>query len=123
MSKIEKKTPAPDQKKRAVISYENMQPELLAAFKEVYPRGYADYMGDILKVDKPDGTFFYAVPLEVPDAIYLVKITVKVDDYDEAENGIFNEDVPNEDDNGGDDVFPEEGTENTFNAEEEQEED
>ena len=48
-------------KKRAVISYENMSEELMEAFKEKYPRGYADYMGDIFKVDKPDGTSFYAV--------------------------------------------------------------
>ena len=59
-------------KKRAVISYDNMSPELQAAFKEKYPRGYADYMGDIFKVDKPDGTFFYAVEVDIPDAVYLV---------------------------------------------------
>ena len=53
-------------KKRAVISYDNMSPELQAAFKEKYPRGYADYMGDIFKVDKPDGTFFYAVEVDIP---------------------------------------------------------
>ena len=35
-----------------------MSPELAEAFKEKYPHGYADYMGDIFKVVKPDGTFF-----------------------------------------------------------------
>ncbi len=44
-------------KRRAVISYENMSTELMEAFKEKYPHGYADYMGDIFKVVKPDGTF------------------------------------------------------------------
>ena len=72
-------------KKRAVISYDNMSPELQAAFKEKYPRGYADYMGDIFKVDKPDGTFFYAVEVDIPDAVYLVKIDVDIDDYEKAE--------------------------------------
>ena len=76
-------------KKRAVISYENMSEELLEAFKEKYPKGYADYMGDIFKVEKPDGSSFYAVTLEVPDALYLVKIKVKVDDYDDAEDELF----------------------------------
>ena len=90
-------TPIPkSQKKRSVISYANMSPELLSAFKEKYPKGYADYMGDINKIDKPNGTFFYAVSLEVIDAIYLVKIEVKIDDYDDAENGLFG-------DNSGDD--------------------
>ncbi|HIT49288.1 MAG TPA: hypothetical protein IAC34_07340 [Candidatus Coprenecus stercoripullorum] len=83
-------------KKRAVISYDNMFPELREAFKEKYPRGYADYMADLFKVDKPDGTFFYAVSIEIPDAVYLVKIPVKVDDYEEAENDLF-EDAEEED--------------------------
>ena len=80
-------------KKRAVVRYDNMSPELQAAFKEKYPRGYADYMGDIFKVDKPDGTFFYAVSVEIPDAIYLVKIDVDIDDYEKAESDLFDEDV------------------------------
>ena len=79
-------------KKRAVISYENMSDALMEAFKEKYPHGYADYMGDIFKVDKPDGTSFYAVPLEIPDALYLVKIKVRVDDYEDAEEVFKNED-------------------------------
>ena len=107
-------------KKRSVISYANLSPELLAALKEKYPRGYADYMGDIIKVDKPDGSFFYAVSLEVPDAIYLVKVDVKIDDYEDAENGLFG--------GGGDidaddpDDFPDDDTSSSFSEEEESDE-
>lgn len=122
MSKSENKPTAIPQKRRAVVSYENMSPELQAAFKEKYPKGYADYMGDLFKVEKPDGSFFYAVSVEIPDAIYLVKMTVKVDDYEEAENELFNEGGTDSGE-GGDDVFPDEGTENSFAAEEETEED
>jgi hypothetical protein len=93
-------------KKRAVISYENMSPELAEAFKEKYPHGYADYMGDIFKVVKPDGTFFHAVSVEIPDAIYLVKIKVKVDDYEDVQNGLFKDDNDDDDDDSGDDGFP-----------------
>ena len=50
-------------------------------------------MGDIFKVDKPDGTFFYAVEVDIPDAVYLVKIDVDIDDYEKAENDLFDEDV------------------------------
>ena len=85
---------ARQQKKRAVVSYANMSAELAAAFKEKYPKGYADYMGDLFKVDKPDGSFFYAISLEIPDAIYLVKIDVKIDDYDDVENGLFGNPAP-----------------------------
>ena len=86
---MDNKTP----KKRAAISYENMSQELLDAFKEKYPHGYADYLSDIIKVDKPDGSCFYAVSLEVPDAIYLVKIKVKVDDREDIENGLFKDET------------------------------
>ncbi|NLA15766.1 MAG: hypothetical protein GX877_04425 [Bacteroidales bacterium] len=87
-----KKTPVqrpPVNKKRLVIGYTNMPPQLLQFWNEKYPRGYADYMGDIMKVDKPDGTYFYAVTFEIPEAIYLVKVEVKIDDYDEIEKDIF----------------------------------
>ena len=97
--------------KRAVVSYENMSAELQAAFKEKYPKGYADYMGDIFKVDKPDGSSFYAVSVEMPGAIYLVKISVKVDDYEDVEKDLFNDDI--EDDAAGDGTFPEDGTDSS----------
>lgn len=90
-------------KKRAVISYENMSDELMDAFREKYPHGYADYMGDIFKVDKPDGTSFYAVSLEIPDALYLVKIKVKVDDYGDVDDDLF------KDEDGGDGEDGDEG--------------
>lgn len=95
-------------KKRAVISYENMSQDLLDAFKEKYPHGYADYLGDIFKVEKPNGDFFYAVSLEVPDAVYLVKIKVKIDDYQDVENDLFkDEDSDGDSDtDADDDRFP-----------------
>lgn len=72
-----------DQKKRAVVSYENMSEEVAAAFNEKYPKGLVDYLPDVRKIDKPDGTSIYTVTIEIPDAIYLVKIKMKVDDADE----------------------------------------
>lgn len=93
--------------KRAVISYENMSQELLDAFKEKYPHGYADYLSDIIKVDKPDGSCFYAVSLEVPGAIYLVKIKVRIDDKEDIENGLFKDENDIDDDaDDGDGSFP-----------------
>ena len=63
------------QKKRAVVSYENMSRELSEAFAQKYPKGFSDYLPDLIKYDKP----------EIPDAIYLVKIKVKTDDADDIE--------------------------------------
>ena len=59
-------------------------PDLAAAFQEKYPRGFNDYLNDLVKYPKPDGTTFYAVTVEVPDAIYLVKINVKTDDLEDV---------------------------------------
>lgn len=73
-----------------------MSQELLDAFKEKYPRGYADYLSDIIKVDKPDGTSFYAVSLEVPGTTYLVKIKVKVDEREDVEEGLFKDEDSDE---------------------------
>lgn len=81
-----KKKPV-NNKKKLVVSYENLSPELLEAFKLRYPQGYQD---EVIKVDKPNGTCFYAVTLDTEDAVYLVKVNVKVDtkikDEDEEKN-------------------------------------
>ena len=87
-------------KRRAVVSFENMSEELAAAFSEKYPKGYSDYFPDLVKYDKPDGTSFYAVTIEIPDAIYLVKIKVKTDDAEDSERWLDGED--NEDSDGND---------------------
>ena len=78
-------------KKRHVVSYENMSAELLAAFNEKYPRGYQDFLDDLVKYPKPDGSSFYAVTVEIPDAIYLVKIQVKTDDAEDIERWLEGE--------------------------------
>lgn len=80
-----------DGKKRHVVSYENMSQELAAAFAEKYPRGFNDYLNDLVKYPKPDGTSFYAVTVEIPDAIYLVKIKVDVDDVEDLERWLEGE--------------------------------
>lgn len=63
-------------KKRSVISYSNLSPELLKEFKNKYPYGYQN---DVIKVVKPNGDFFHAVTMETDDAVYLVKVNVKID--------------------------------------------
>ncbi len=78
------------QKKRAVVSYENMSSELSACFAEKYPKGYSDFFPDIKEYPKPDGTSFYAVTVETEEAIYLVKIKIKVDDADELARWLDN---------------------------------
>ncbi|MBR6458037.1 MAG: hypothetical protein IKS71_05520 [Bacteroidales bacterium] len=68
-----------------------MSEELATAFAEKYPRGFNDYLNDLVKYPKPDGTSFYAVTVEIPDAIYLVKIKVDVDDVEDLERWLEGE--------------------------------
>lgn len=115
-------------KKRIIISYDNMSQDLKDAFDHKYPHGYADYMGDILKVDKPDGTCFHAVQFkpeaeegeEVEDVLYLVKITVNTDDVEEVEKELFEDNTDDGVDSEGG-VLP--GNDNDFNTHSEDEAD
>lgn len=85
-----------DNKKRHVVSYENMKPEVAEAFNLKYPQGFNDYLADLVKYPKPDGTSFYAVTIEIPDAIYLVKIKVDVDDVEDLERWLDGEEEAGE---------------------------
>ena len=100
-------------KKRLVVSYGRMseREDLEAAFKEKYPRGYSDYMGDLFKVDKPDGSSFYALTVETEDSVYLIKMELKIDNAEDAQKELFPDadasDVPTEGE-----TFPDDNTEN-----------
>ncbi len=78
-------------KKHSVISLHNLPVELQEAVKNKYPTGYTDYM---IRVDKPSGDFFYAVPFETEDVSYLVKVNVKIDDHiEEEEKDYYNDEI------------------------------
>jgi len=93
------------EKKKLVISYKNLTPELIRLLKLKYPYGYHNH---VIKVTKPNNDFFHAITLDTDDASYLVKVNVKIDtkpkDEDE-EKGFFSDldDIGTEED-----TFPEE---------------
>ncbi len=109
-------------KKRFVVSYDNMSQDLKDAFDRKYPHGYADYMGDILKVDKPDGSFFHAVRFKPEpeddepqeDVLYLVKINVNTDDAEKVEKDLFEDNGADDDADPDGGVLP--GNDNDFNT-------
>ncbi len=68
-----------------------MSPELAEIFAEKYPKGFNDYLQDLVKYPKPDGTSFYAVTIETEDSIYLVKIKVRIDDAEDIERWLEGE--------------------------------
>lgn len=78
-------------KKKLVISYKNLSPEILALVKKKYPYGYQDH---VIKVTKPNNDFFYAITLDTEDASYLIKVNVKIDTKpkdDDDEKGFFSD--------------------------------
>lgn len=106
-SEIEKKAV----KKRVVISYENLSEDLTTALKERYPLGFTDQM---IRVDKPNGDFFYGVVFETQDINYLVKISVKIDNKakEEIEKDLFaDEEVEADEIKGADEIEDQADTE------------
>ena len=65
-------------KRRSVVSFANLPEELQEEVKKLYPYGYNEAM---MRIEKPNGDFFYAVPFETEEVSYLVKVTVKIDDH------------------------------------------
>ena len=76
-------------KKRLIISYHNLSEELQEKLRQQYPNVYTESM---IRIDKGQGNFFYAVVLETEDINYLVKVDVKIDDIeDEDEKDYFDD--------------------------------
>ena len=74
---------APNNKRKSVISFNNLPLELQEAVKAAYPYGYSD---SLMRIDKPNGDFFFVVPFETEEVSYLVKIDVRVDDITDDED-------------------------------------
>ena len=97
-------------KKRLVTNIHNLTAEQQDELKNLYPKGFSDVM---MRIDKPNGDFFYAVPFDTDEIAYMVKIDVKIDDnaqeeddkdyYDDEIKGADEiQDDANSDDGGGD---------------------
>ena len=92
------RTMARDSRKRHVVSYEKMNEELASLFNEKYPKGYNDYLQDLVKfspgIHPVTGKLiepFYAVTIETDSDIYLVKIKVDIDDAEDIERWLEGE--------------------------------
>ncbi|MFI3301739.1 MAG: hypothetical protein SNH35_07800 [Rikenellaceae bacterium] len=92
-------------KRRLVTSLNNLPADILALVNEKYSDGYTDAM---MRIDKPNGDFFYAVPFETKEIDYLVKINVKVD----VKGSNDDKDIFDDDLKGADDIPTEEEEEN-----------
>ena len=90
-------------KKHIVTSFHNLAPELQDAVREKYPLGFTDAM---IRVDKPNGDFVYAVPFDPADISYMIKVDVKIDDNssDDDDKDYYDDEIKGADElQGGDD--------------------
>ncbi|NTW25399.1 MAG: hypothetical protein HGA37_11920 [Lentimicrobium sp.] len=64
------------ERKRLVVSYSNVTPEVLEAIRKKYPLGYTNH---VMKVKTKGDDFFFAITVDTEEASYLVKVPVKID--------------------------------------------
>ena len=79
-------------KKKVVVSFKNLSPELQEEVKKQYPLGFSEKM---IRIDLGPEKFFYAVPFETEEVRYMVKINVKIDTKveEEEEKDYFEEEA------------------------------
>lgn len=86
-----------ENKKKIIVHFNNITPEVLEAVQKKYPEGFQDH---VFKVTKPNNDFFYAITVDTLDASYLIKIDVKIDtatDEKIAEQLFAKDDIPDAD--------------------------
>ena len=92
-------------KKHILTSYDRLSDELLEEFNLAFPGGYETYANE---VTKPNGEKFYAVRMECEDAVYLVRVELHADKWEDVdEEGDENDELEEEledDEKGGMDV-------------------
>ena len=94
-----------DTRKRIIVDFKKLTPELLALLVEKYPNGYDDR--DIIKFKNAKNEWIEAVQLDTEDVKYLVKVSAKLEKvmehYDESDY----EDYDNNDPDAIQDLFDE----------------
>jgi hypothetical protein len=69
-------------KKHIAVSYRNVSPDVLKLLHLQYPLGWRDH---IIKVNKSETDFFFAVTLDTPEISYLIKVDVEIDSREKLE--------------------------------------
>ena len=75
------------ERKKLVVSYENLPPAVIEAIMRKYPDGYQYH---VMKVQAGNNSF-HAITVDMEDVSYLVKVKVKVDKMDKLlEDAVLN---------------------------------
>lgn len=90
-------------KKRIIVDYKNINPELMEILTDMYPGGYDDYEDDIISFKNAAGDTVRAIPLETEDTKYLFKISSELkkkveayieDSEDEEDSSASEDSIP-----------------------------
>jgi hypothetical protein len=73
-------------RKKLIINYANVTPELMEAIRKKYPLGWINHT---IKVPQAGGGFFFAITLDTEDTSYLIKVPVKIDTKSEKDEDFF----------------------------------
>lgn len=73
-------------RKKLIINYANVTPELMEAIRKKYPLGWINHT---IKVPQAGGGFFFAITLDTEEASYLIKVPVKVDTKSDKDEDFF----------------------------------
>jgi hypothetical protein len=73
-------------RKKLIINYANLTPELMEAIRKKYPLGWVNHT---IKVPLPNGTFFFAITLDTEEISYLIKVPVKIDTKTDKDEDFF----------------------------------
>ena len=76
----------PTNRKKLIINYANVTPELMEAIRIKYPLGWINHT---IKVPQSGGSFFFAITLDTEEASYLIKVPVKVDTKTDKDEDFF----------------------------------
>jgi hypothetical protein len=73
-------------RKKLIINYANVTPELMEAIRKKYPLGWINHT---IKVPLPGGTFFFAITIDSDEVSYLIKVPVKIDTKSDKDEDFF----------------------------------
>ncbi|NVO18288.1 MAG: hypothetical protein HXX13_01225 [Bacteroidetes bacterium] len=78
------------ERKKLIINYANVSPELMEAIRKKYPLGWVNHT---IKVKSGGDSFFFAITVDTDEASYLIKVPVKVDNKSEKDDEDFFEET------------------------------
>jgi hypothetical protein len=81
----------PSERKKLIINYQNVSPELMEAIRKKYPLGWVNHT---IKVRSGNDAFFFAITVDTDDTSYLIKVPVKIDNKSEKEEDDLFEETP-----------------------------